>query len=401
MYDVIVVGARCAGSPTAMLLARKGYRVLLVDRDTFPSDTFRNHFVHNTSIARLNRWGLLDRLVATGCPPIRQITFDVGPFALTGSPPPVDGFIECYAPRRIILDKLLLDAAVEAGVEAREAFTVDEILKEGDRVTGIRGHGRGETVEAQARIVIGADGQYSTVARAVGAETYNEKPALACWYYSYYRGLETGGAELYVRPGTAVVVFPTHDDLAVVGATWPQAQMPEIRADIEGSLNRAFQISPALAERMQVAERAEDFKGSIDMVNFFRRPQGPGWALIGDAGYHKDPILGQGITDALRDAETLTSAIDDGFSGRQDMDAALAGYQQMRDMTVGPMYEFNCQLAMLQPPAPEMQQLFGAMRDNPEAISQFFGAITDAVPVQEFFAPANLQRIMEAAPATA
>jgi flavin-dependent dehydrogenase len=398
MYDAIVVGARCAGSPTSMLLARKGYRVLLVDRDTFPSDTFRNHFIHNTTIARLNRWGLLDRLVATGVPPIIKFTFDVGPFALVGSPEPVDGFVECYAPRRTVFDKMLLDAASEAGVEVREGFTVDEILKDGDRVDGIRGHGRGgSAVSEEAPIVIGADGQYSTVARAVGAETYNEIPALACWYYSYYEGMDLDGVELYVRPGNAVIAFPTHDNRVVAGATWPQARMQEIRSDIEGNLNRAFQVSPSFAERMGAARRAEDFKGAVDMVNFYRKPFGPGWALIGDAGYHKDPILGQGITDALRDAETLTAAIDSGLSGRQEMMDALAGYQRTRDETVGPMYQFNCQLAQLAEPPPEIQQLFGAMRNNPEAISQFFGVITDAVPVQTFFAPENMQRIITAA----
>ena len=128
MYDAIVVGARCAGSPTAMLLARKGYRVLLVDKATFPSDTMSTHLVHPPGVAALERWGLLDRLVATGCPPVERYSFDFGPVTIAGSPQPVDGVARAYCPRRTVLDQLLVDAAVEAGAELREGFTVDEVL---------------------------------------------------------------------------------------------------------------------------------------------------------------------------------------------------------------------------------------------------------------------------------
>src|SRR5437016_5543099 len=155
MYDAIVVGARCAGSPTAMLLARLGYHVLLVDKATFPSDTMSGHFVHTSGIARLKRWGLLERLQATGCPAIPALHFDLGPFALDGTPPPLDGISDMYAPRRTVLDALLVEAAVEAGAELRTAFTVQELLSDGEHVTGIRGRAAGgATVSEMARIVI-------------------------------------------------------------------------------------------------------------------------------------------------------------------------------------------------------------------------------------------------------
>src|SRR5262252_7480664 len=157
MYDAIIVGARAAGAPTAMLLARKGHRVLLVDRASFPSDTLSTHYIHQPGVARLRRWGLLDRLVATGCPPSRSLTFDVGPFALAGTPPPSDGVAEGFAPRRTVLDSLLLEAAADAGAEVRTGFPVDELVFEDDAVVGIRS---GDTVE-RARIVIGADGRNS------------------------------------------------------------------------------------------------------------------------------------------------------------------------------------------------------------------------------------------------
>src|SRR5215207_8824661 len=170
-YDAIVVGARCAGSPTAMLLARRGYQVLVVDRATFPSDTISTHLVHPPGVAALQRWGLLDRLVATGCPPIHTYAFDFGPFTIAGAPGTADAPV-AYGPRRTVLDKLLVDAAAEAGAEVREGFAVDEILVENDRVTGIRGHDRGggASVVERARIVVGADGFRSLVARAVRPE---------------------------------------------------------------------------------------------------------------------------------------------------------------------------------------------------------------------------------------
>src|SRR5688572_15732522 len=176
MYDAIVVGARCAGSPTAMLLARKGYRVLIVDKATFPSDTVSTHLIHPPGVSALERWNLLDRVIATGCPPIHTYAFDLGPFVLSGSPGRKDSPVS-YGPRRTVLDKLLVDAASEAGAEVREHFAVDEVVIEDGRVTGIRGQDKGgRPVEERARVVIGADGMNSTVAQAVSAEQYNEKP---------------------------------------------------------------------------------------------------------------------------------------------------------------------------------------------------------------------------------
>ncbi|HST04328.1 MAG TPA: FAD-dependent monooxygenase [Chloroflexia bacterium] len=178
MYDVIVIGARCAGSPTAMLLARRGYRVLLLDKAGFPSDTLSTHFVQQPGIARLKRWGLLDKVIASNCPPIHALRFDVGPFALTGASPAYDGVADAYAPRRRVLDNILVEAAAQAGAELREHFTVSELLMDGDRVTGIRGHAAdGVAVTERARIVIGADGMRSLVARSVQALPTMRSPA--------------------------------------------------------------------------------------------------------------------------------------------------------------------------------------------------------------------------------
>jgi 2-polyprenyl-6-methoxyphenol hydroxylase-like FAD-dependent oxidoreductase len=175
-YDAIVVGARCAGSPTAMLLARKGYKVLVVDRARFPSDTVSTHLLHPPGVAALARWGLLERLVTSGCPPIHTYAFDFGPFTISGAPG-IPGNPVAYGPRRTVLDKLLVDAAADAGAEVREAFSVQEVLVEEGRVTGIRGQGgNGSSVTEHARVVVGADGRHSLVARTVEPRQYHEKP---------------------------------------------------------------------------------------------------------------------------------------------------------------------------------------------------------------------------------
>jgi flavin-dependent dehydrogenase len=295
MYDAIVIGARCAGAPTAMLLARKGYRVLLVDRGSFPSDTLSTHYIHQPGVARLARWGLLERVAGSNCPPIRDQILDVGPFTLEGAPPAVDGFAEGYAPRRTVLDAILVEAAVAAGAELRERFSVEELLTDGDRVTGIRGHAAGgASVTERAHMVIGADGLHSFVARSVGAMVYNATPALTCIYYTYWSDLPINGAELYPRPGRMLVAAPTNDGLTLMTVFWPQAEFHRVRADIEGSFLAALDLAPGLAERARAGKRAERFRGTADLPNHFRQSFGPGWALVGDAGFHKDPILAQG-----------------------------------------------------------------------------------------------------------
>lgn len=397
MYDAIVVGARCAGSPTTMLLARKGYRVLLVDKATFPSDVVNGYYVQQTGGAQLKRWRLLDRLRTSNCPPLLTLTFDFGAFALTGSPPPASDVIEGYAPRRTVLDKILVDAAVEAGAELREGFTVQELLWDGERVAGIRGHTQGSaTVTERARIVIGVDGTHSVVARAVQAPTYNTKPTLTCWYFTHWSGVPIEGVEFYLRDRRALIAAGTNDGLAVVLAGWPHQEFHEFRADIEGNYFRSLDLAPVLAERVRSGKREERFAGTADTANFFRKPYGPGWALVGDAGYHKDPATAQGISDSFRDAELLTEAIDEGLSGRRPLDEALADYERQRNAAVLPMYEFTCQLANLaEPPPPEMQQLLAALCGNQTETNRFLGTWVGTVPVPEFFAPEDLQRIME------
>ncbi len=399
-YDAIVIGARCGGSPTAMLLARNGYRVLLVDRATFPSDTMSTHLAHPPAVAALDRWGILEQLEATNCPPITRYSFDFGPVAVAGTPRPSNGTAKAYCPRRIVLDALLVEAAAAAGAEVREAFTVEEVLIDDGRVTGIRGHAKGgDTVTETAKVVVGADGRHSLLAKAVQPEQYNEVPALAPAYYAYWSGLPADGFDTYIRAesGRGWAAIPTHDGLTCVVQGTPQADFATTKKDVEGTYLEGFELAPEFAERIKGAKRESGFMGAGDLAGYFRKPYGPGWALVGDAGYHKHPITAFGITDAFRDAEAVASALDETFSERRSFDDAMADYQRARDEEALPIYGFTCDFAKLEPPPPEMQQLIGAMQGNQEAQDGFVSVMAGTLPAPEFFGPENAGRIMAAA----
>ncbi len=398
MYDAIIVGARCAGSPTAMLLARQGFKVLLVERATFPSDTISTHILWPHGAEVLSRWRLLEALAATGAPPIcRRMTFDVGPFALRGAIPDANDGMGGFCPRRTVLDRLLANAASAAGVEVRDGVTVDELLMTGDSVAGIKGHGRdGRAVEERARLVIGADGVNSFVARSVHAQEYDGRPVAACGYYSYFSGVRQDDIELYVRDHHAFGGAPTNDGLHLVMVNWPAKDFPAVRADIDGHVWRALESAPGFAARIREGRREESWYGTAGVRGYFRKPYGKGWALVGDASYNRDPITAQGISDAFIDAEMLAAALSGVWSGADAFDDRLAAHEAARNDRVRAMYEFTTQLAALEPPPLAMQALFAALRGNQDATNAFLSAITGAIPVSDFMSAENLGRIMAA-----
>jgi flavin-dependent dehydrogenase len=396
-YDVIVIGARCAGSPTAMLLARKGYKVLVVDKATFPSDTISTHLIHPPGMTALRRWGLHDQVVATGCPLIDTYSFDFGPFTIEGAPGTEDA-PHAYSPRRTVLDKLLVDAAADAGAEVREAFTVESLLVEDGCVTGIRAHGKGATpITERARVVIGADGRHSLVAQTVAPEQYNEKPPLLAAYYTYWSGLPIGGRfEVYSRPRRSFAAWPTNDGLTLVVGGWPYSEFEANKKDVEGNWMKLFDLVPSFAERIRAAKREERFVGTA-VPNYFRKPFGPGWALVGDSGYNRDFITAFGITDAFLQAEQCVTALDETFTGARPFEAAMGDYQSARDRRAMPFYEFTCQIATLEPPPPEMQRVFKAVHGNPEAMDGFARVSAAVTSPAEFFSKENVERIFAAA----
>jgi flavin-dependent dehydrogenase len=293
---------------------------------------------------------------------------------------------------------LLVDAASEAGAEVREGFSVDEIVVEDGRAVGVRGHGRGgQVVTEHARVVIGADGRHSLVARAVRPERYHEKPPLLCGYYAYWSGLPMDGRfEVSIRPERAFGAWATHGDLTLVIGGWPYAELEANKRDIEGNYLKMFELVPAFAERVRAAVRETRIVGT-SVASYFRKPYGPGWALVGDAGYNKDFITAQGMHDAFRDAELCATALDQAFAGTSSFDAAMAHYQSTRDERVLPMYEFTSQLATLEPPPPELQQLLQAVHGNQRAMDAFARVNAGVTSPAEFFSEENVGQILASA----
>ncbi len=394
-YDVIVVGARVAGAATAILLARQGVRVLAVDRARFPSDTLSTHQVQVPGVSRLIRWGLLDRLTAAGTPPTRRIRFDAGHVVLEGCFPPYHGADALYSPRRTVLDALLVDAARAAGAEVREGYMAEELVWADGRVVGIRGHERGKPPATEAaRLVIGADGKRSMVAHAVAARRYRQRPALTLASYTYWSGVHLAAGELYQRSGRAVAAFPTNDDLAMVYVAAPIAEFEAFRTDIEGHYLKTLDQCGDLADRVREGARAERLRTTPDLPNTFRVPNGPGWALVGDAGLVMDPITAQGIGNALRDAELLADAVMASLSGSKPLDASLAEYHRRRDAASRAMYDFTTNLAALNAPRVADQRLLASLQGRPAEIDRFLGVFAGITPIQRYRSPANILRLL-------
>ena len=367
MYDAIIVGARCAGSPLAMLLARNGHRVLVIDRSSFPSDIMSTHFIQPPGVQRLEQWGLLQQVMDAGTPPIEKLTTRLEDLSFV--PPREPGMPHPICPRRTLLDKILVDAAVAAGAEMGEGVTLQDLTRDGDRVTGIRAKSKsGGEFSEQAKIVVGADGIHSSVARMVDAPAYDEVPALTCGYYTYWSGIEIDGAELSLNAQTGLLAFPTNDDLVCIGMMRPIGDFAAFRSDVDAHYRRYAKANlPYLGEQLDSAKREERYIGTAETQNYFRRPYGPGWALVGDAGYHRDPVTGLGISDAFRDAELLAEAIDTGLSGRLPIDDAMAEYERKRNESAKTDYDRTIFTAML----PTKEQMLAAMAEHaPDAVPQ-------------------------------
>jgi flavin-dependent dehydrogenase len=279
----------------------------------------------------------------------------------------------------------------------REHFSVEEVLRDEEgTVVGIAGHGPdGKRVIEHAHVVIGADGRNSLLAEALRPTEYHHKPRLQYGYYTYWADLPVDGFEIFIRPDRGWGAVGTNDGLTMVVVGWPIAERSAYRSDVEGNYLKTFELAPDWAERVRAATRVEKFAGG-GVHNFFRVPYGPGWALVGDAGYNKDPITAQGISDAFRDAELCTTALDATFRGELGYNDAMLAYQASRDADVLPMYEFTTQLATLEPPPAPVQQVLAAVYGNQQATNDFVGVATGTVSPAEFFAPDNVDQIMSA-----
>jgi 2-polyprenyl-6-methoxyphenol hydroxylase-like FAD-dependent oxidoreductase len=395
MYDVIVVGARVAGASTALLLARRGLRILCVDKTTFPRDTLSTHQIHVPGVARLKRWGLLDAIIAANTPATRDVKLDTGTVVLEGRFPPFDGADALYGPRRTILDKILVDSARQSGAELREDFVVEGLSFTDRRVAEVRGRtGSGRTVVETAPIVVGADGKRSFVAKAVNAETYFQKPTLSAAYYGYWEGRHLQRAETYERHRRAIGVWPTNDGLTVIYMALPIGEFQKFRSDVPANVLKTLDLAGDLGERVRAARQVGRFMGSANLPNWVRKPYGPGWALVGDAGFVMDPLTAQGMSQALRDAELLSDAIESGLGGKRNLDQALGGYEKERNRHGLPMFKLTTQQAVLGPRPCELEVLYQSLQGDQPEIDKLFGLLSGAISVQKYQSPAHLLRIL-------
>ncbi|WP_315833530.1 NAD(P)/FAD-dependent oxidoreductase [Bradyrhizobium prioriisuperbiae] len=393
-YDAIIVGARCAGSSAAMLLARRGWRVLLLDRVAFPKDTISTHLVQPQGVARLAEWGLLDKLTASGCPPIHTYSFDFDKIQISGSPGTPEMPV-AFCPRRTILDKLLVDAAAASGVEIRENCTVENLQFGDSGVIGVKTIMSGKQHSERAQIVIGADGRNSVVARLVRAEQYNEQPPLSALYYAYWSNVsKIDRFEAYNRPNRMISAAPTNDNLTIISVAWPFHEHEKNRIDIQSTYLDALAQVPELADRLSSAHRDTRITG-MAVPNYFRKPHGNGWMLIGDAGYSKDPMTAQGIADAFIDGERGADALHRAF-GNPDENQALEAYQRLRDERVIRMYELTCRTAKLDPLPERMRQVFEAIREDSDCMDDFVRMSAGTILPTEFWSPKIMQMLVAA-----
>ena len=344
--DVVIVGARCAGAATALLLARAGARVLVVDRGVYGTDTLSTHALMRGAVLQLHRWGVLPSVVATGAPAVTSTTFDYAHGTVTVPIEPKYGVEALYAPRRLLLDGLLSAAAVESGAEVAYGVRVDDVVRDDTgRVTGVTVTSRGGRHRIEAELVIGADGLYSTVAESVGAERLVEGRHATGSLYTYWRDLPVDGYYWLFRPGLFMAAIPTNDGATcLVVSTGAPRFRAEVRGDAASAYRRLVQeVSPAFAARLQAgAQQMEPIRGFGGSRGFIKRAAGPGWALVGDAGYFKDPMTAHGITDALRDAELLARAVVQGTA------AAFDEYGRTRMDLSRRLFEVTDQLASLE-----------------------------------------------------
>jgi flavin-dependent dehydrogenase len=354
-HDVAVVGARAAGAAVALLLARMGHDVVVLDRALLPSDTLSTHSIARSGVVQLHRWGLLDQVLASGAPAIRQVTFHTPEGSRSHQVKDRAGVDLLVAPRRDALDTIVARAANDAGAAVVLGATACDLRRDAwGRVTGVDARGiDGGTAAVDARIVVGADGLRSPVARWAEAPVVEARPSTSATYYAYFAGIPWSGIEFFVGDRSLAGIFPTNGGEACIWVCLPAEAAVGMRREA-GSLADGFlpllrRCAPALADQLRGAERTSPVWGAARLPNQVRQAWGAGWALVGDALYHRDPITGYGISDAYRDADLLATAIDAGLRGERSFPAALGDYQRRAGAARREIFDITCALADFPP----------------------------------------------------
>jgi menaquinone-9 beta-reductase len=351
--DVAIVGARCAGAATAILLARAGARVLVVDKGVYGTDTLSTHALMRGAVLQLHRWGVLPAIIEVATPAVRTTRFAYPSQEVTVAIEPRQGVDALYAPRRVVLDRVLVDAASKSGAEFLFHSKATALARGADgRVSGLRVETPEGSLAINAGLVIGADGLHSSIARLVGASEILTGQHATAVLYSYWQGVSSVGYEWHYESFASVGAIPTNDGAHCVFVSFPDEHL----ADLEGATatdkyERLLRQFATLKPLLSRAQRVEQVRGFGGHRGFLKRSAGPGWALVGDAGYFKDPLTAHGITDALRDAELLARAVIGGN------DAAFAEYETIRHELSHRLFEITDQVASFRWTESELQSL--------------------------------------------
>ncbi len=342
-FDVVVVGARCAGSSLAALLARRGIRVAVVEQATFPRDTLSTHVMQSQALAFLNRVGVLEKVRATGAPFLSCLDLRQEDLEFVTPIPSRPGDVGGAASvRRTLLDPILAQAAAEAGADLRMATRVTGLIQDQGRVAGVRVTTNGSETELRARLVVGADGRNSTIAKLAGARKYNLTPNERFIYWSFFEGAEPGSdpAFIFHRWSNRLVLgTPADSGLYQVIVLPELRELPRFREDLEDTFMEHARSCRPVAEILSNARRVGKLFGMLRWEGFFREPSGPGWVLVGDAGHFKDPTPGQGIQDAFRQVDALARATATAMHGpAARVDRDLAAWGRWRDADAAEHY---------------------------------------------------------------
>jgi 2-polyprenyl-6-methoxyphenol hydroxylase-like FAD-dependent oxidoreductase len=353
-YDAVIVGARCAGAATALLLARSGAKVLVVDRQPYGSDTMSTHALMRSAVMQLTRWGLTPDIVAARTPAIQSTTFHYGGEAVRVDIKPEHGVEFLMAPRRTVLDPVLVDAAREAGAVVRHGVALCELqFGSNDRVIGASLRDRsGGCRTIRAEIVIGADGRQSSVAQFVNSRTLVEGFNACGLVFGYFSGLDRDGLHWHFAQNAAAGVIPTNGGHCIFAAIPASQFVATFRGDVmRGFLQVLASSFPELGADIGGAAPTGRLRSFGGAKSYLRQCQGAGWALVGDAGYFKDPLTAHGITDALRDAQLLSRGIADGST------SGLEAYQRERDELSLPLMRTTDAIASFMWDLDEVKQL--------------------------------------------
>lgn len=404
-YDVIVIGGSVSGAPTAMLLARQGHKVLLIDKHAFPRDANSTHFIWPRGMSYLNRWGIAEPILQA-TPFFRKMEVCIEGISLHGSVPLADlqqrfrrlhgddrGAIDCYCgPRRYFLDHHLLNCAREAGVTVRERVTYQAPIYQDGRLVGITACDEDDhEFQVRAQLVIGADGRFSNFVKDVGARDTDFRPLSTFAYFGYFRGIDKPELAIHKRGRFGTAIFPTLDNTHMVLVYGPTASWDDFRRNPEQHFLDIYRFcAPDVAALIERAERTEPFKAAARMEAFQRESVGPGWALVGDAGSFKDQVTAMGITHAFRDAELISGYIHRALAGEFPMDEGLRQYRLARAGDYVDYFDFVCKTAEMNNYSVNDLKYFYSIQNNQPAIDQMLSQFGDTLPLKAGKAPALL-----------